>query len=52
MEISCIQASVRLENQYDDFVNVMQDSTSEHEILVPLSIMRVWKNDKKSIGDE
>ena len=26
--------------------------SSEHEILVPLSIMGVWKNDQKSIVDE
>ena len=59
-----------MENQYDDFVKVMQDSavndclffirltfskisrTRAFEILVPLSIMGVWKNDQKSIVDE
>ena len=27
VEVSCIQASIRVENQYDDLVKVMQDST-------------------------
>ena len=33
VEISCIMASIRVENQYDDFVKVMQDSTACFHLL-------------------
>ena len=32
-EISCIRASIRVENQYDDFVNVMQDSIARFHLF-------------------
>ena len=71
VKISCIRASIRVENQYDDSIILCitlccacpnsrtVKSLSRHfprsleqKILLPLSVMGVWKNNQISIVEE